>query len=303
MLRSLLSTFFFCTICLPAWAQPPGGPSEGTATDLLAAGQAAFSRKDFSLAVRSLQSLCARYKDSNECRQGKLTLGTAHFLTSQYAEAAAVLESLPCPQSRAAEVLHMLSSSYIYLGRIDDAQRALGSLYDLPPDSPEARLLTARMMVRLERETEALQALSELAGRTPPLPSANYFLGILHLGRSEFDQAITAFRREIRYNPTLSDAQYKLGDALGRKQKWIEAIPHLQMSIWLNPDQSGPYVILGKAYLNTENLQNAEAMLRRALEIDPNNSAAAYSLAQALRRAGRASEATVLFERVRKQSQ
>jgi tetratricopeptide (TPR) repeat protein len=296
---SLFAAFPMFAICSVGQEPVPPERPEPSREEMLASGSKAFHSRDFSLTIKSIEPLCTRYPNSQECAQGKLMWATANFLSSRYAEAVSVLESLPLAGRQTAEILHMLGSSYIYLGRGESAQRTLSTLSGLPPDSLEARLLTARMMIRLERETDAEKILVDLARRDSPPPATNYYLGILFLHRSQLDEAIAAFRREVIVNPTLSDAHYKLGDAYGRKQEWGRGIPHLQMSIWLNPDQSGPYILLGKAYLNTGSLQNAEAMLRRSLEIDPNSSSAAYTLAQVLTRAGKRDEAKALFEKVR----
>ncbi len=276
-----------------ASAQSPGESSP------LDRGLEAFQSRDFAAAIRLLEPLCAGPAAGAECAKGRLTLATSYFLMSRYAEAAAALSLLSERERATAEVLHMSITSSVYLGDREAALRSIGALYQLPPSSAEARLVLARMMIRLERETEAEQILKELAVLQPPPPGASYYLGILDLHRSRLDEAIAALSAEARLNPVNADVHYKLGDAFIRKQLWEQAIPHLQKSVWLNPDQSGPYFLLGKAYSQTSNLTNAEAMLRRALAIDPNSASAAYALAQVLTRAGRRDEAKALFDKVR----
>lgn len=265
----------------------------------LARGLEAFEKRDFASAIRLLEPLCADPSSAADCARARLALATSYFLLSRFQDAAASLARLSGPERASAEVLHMSITSNIHLGDQIAALRDIAALYRLPPDSPEARLMLARMMIRNERESEAERILHELAALKPPPPGANYFLGIVYLHLARLDDAIAALDSEARLNPAYADVHYKLGDAYSRKQQWNQAIPHLQKSIWLNPDQSGPYFLLGKAYFQIGNLTNAEAMLRRALAIDPNSSSATYALAQVLSRAGRRDEAKALFERVR----
>lgn len=194
----------------------------------------------------------------------------------------------------------MLAMSRIYLGHADAARKALAQLHGLPAETDEARLLTARMMIRAEREGDAMAILKALLAKPSPPPGTHYYYGVLLMASGQLDEAIQALSREIAVNPSNADIYYKLGDAFSRKQDWNSAIRYLQLSIWLNPDQSGPYILLGKAYMETGNLVNAEGILRRASTIDPNNSGALFALAQVLTRQGRATEARSIFEKLRK---
>lgn len=273
------------------------------AAALFDAGTESFLRKDFANAAGSFSRLCREYPSSAFCARARQHLATSYFLSSRYEDAIAALESLPEPERASNEALHMIAMSHIFLGQGDAARVALARLHGLTADSAEAKLLTARMMIRAEREGEAEVILKSLLASGSPPPGTYYYYGILLLAGSQVDEAIKTLSREVIVNPTNSDTYYKLGDAFGRKQDWSSAIRYLQLSIWLNPDQSGPYILLGKAYLATGDLTNAEGMLRRAAAMDPNSTAALYALAQVLTRSGRASEAKLIFDQVRRSQQ
>src|ERR1700756_1912355 len=96
---------------------------------------------------------------------------------------------------------YILGQCYIQTKDYRHAREAFAKMFDLPPDSAGAYLLTARMLFRQEFEPVALEYTQKAVSLDPKLPLAHFLLGEIHLFQSQIPEAVQDFQRELALNP------------------------------------------------------------------------------------------------------
>lgn len=246
-------------------------------------GLTEFGRKNYTRAVELLTPAVSKLTvGSPGWNEAVLALGQSHFLLGHFTEAVPWLEKRHDAKPRP-EADYMLSQAFLQTGQTAKARAVLGTLFNAPPDSPAARAITARMLIRLARNKEAQTELEAAVAADPKQPELHLILAELALATNQAETAAKHFREAVTLDASLPAAWLGLGEAESRLERWPDAIPALQKSIWLNPHTPQPYLALGKAYLRVKAYSNAETMLRKALELDPKNASAQNLLQQTLR--------------------
>ena len=191
---------------------------------------------------------------------------------------------------------YVLGVCYIAVRRYDDARRAFAAQYGFAPDSAEAYLLAARLLLRQENPSVAETFARKAIALRPELPRAHLLLGETALARADFAQAIMEFNHEREINPLDGSIYDRLGDAFMRSGNDEEAQKALSRAVLLEPNSTGPYILLGKVMLNQQNYVLASLYLERAISMDPGNYMAHTLLGHAYRRTGRIAEANTEFQ-------
>jgi tetratricopeptide (TPR) repeat protein len=223
--------------------------------------------------------------------------GIAAYQARDYGKAVAELETY-LKSRRAPEPLVMwaLGASHLRLKNVDAARLAFARLYDLRPEGAQARVVTARFLIREQLEELAQKELERARELDNHAPQLHHLLGEIALSRNDADTAVAEFRIELSTNPAFWMTHYLLGQALTRKENWKAAVGPLQKAIWLNPDFSSPYLLLGRVYMRLDDNASAEGMLKRAVDMDPNNANARFQLGTLYKKMGRPAEAAAQFE-------
>ena len=243
-------------------------------------------------AIERLEPLATAFPDGSlERREVVQVLGLCRYLSGQLREAIPLLEKTREWASGSLELQHALAMAYIQTQQPESARAAVARIFGVPAESPQARLLTAQLMIRAQLDDLAEAELRQALAADKELPHARFLLGQTALFRGRVDEALALLRDELKLNPGDAMTHYRLGDVFLHRQDWDRAIESLQRSIWLNPFFSGPYILLGRAYMQKGELATAEGMLRQAIAYDPNNSVGHYMLGQLLQRLGRREEA------------
>ncbi len=263
-------------------------------------GLEAYQGRDFNKAIQHLLPIVAAGETASGYREAVAALGMSYYLINDFQQASGLLEEASAGAPDNVELAYALAVSHLRQRNADRARRAFARMFQLPADSAQARLITAKFMMRENMENLAQLELERAAQQDPNLPQVYHQLGALAIFRGEFDQAISFLQKEIAINPGFWMAHYRLGDAYTRKELWDVAVAPLQKAIWLNPDFTSPYILLGKVYHKMGRFDLAAGLLERALSMDPNNEQGHYLLARTYQRLGRQKAARQQFEIVRK---
>ena len=254
-----------------------------------ALGKAYYQKRDFEKASKHLEIAVTQDPSDGESTQ---LLGLSYHLLNRVQQAIPLLEkvqsSLPRPDVTGS---YLLGIDYLRSNQGDKARAAFARMFSVPPDSAQAHVVLAQMMIREQFEEKAiheLQAGLEIDSRAP---MAHFLLGEMYLFKSQVEPAIVEFRKELAQNPVLWLAYWRMGDAYTRLEQWDAAETALKQSVWLNPDFTGPYILLGKVELKKGDPSLAAGFLERALKMDPNNSSAHYILGEAYQKLGRNADA------------
>ena len=233
----------------------------------------------------------AMSQDSTD-REAIQMRGVALFRMGKPAEAIPLLEkahgSVP---SANVDGNYVLGLCYMDTRRYDDARHAFATEYGFAPDSAEAYLLAARLLLRREYLPAALASAQKAASLAPTLPLTHELLGEVALAQSDIPGSIAEFEKERKLNPLFGGVYDRLGDAYTRSGEYEKAQQALDRAVLLEPASTGPYILLGKVLLKQRDPAMATLYLERAVSMDPNNFIAHGLLGQAYRATGRADDA------------
>jgi tetratricopeptide (TPR) repeat protein len=264
-----------------------GDPAmKGLALEL---GTVYYKKSDFPKAIDYLKKAVAQDPAGGEANQ---LLGISYYLNGRPADAIPLLEKVQGWYPRAnVDAAYILGTCYIQTRNYDQARKAFGKMFDVPPDSAASYLFTARMLFRQEYDPVAEQYAQKAVALDPKLPLAHFLLGELYLYKSRVPDAISEFQKELALNPADAAAYYKLADAYSRIQKFDDAERLLQRSIWLDATSTGPYILMGKVLEKKGEYELAVRALHRAATMDPNNPTTHQLLGQAYRDMGKKEDA------------
>jgi tetratricopeptide (TPR) repeat protein len=252
-------------------------------------GIAFYRKNDFMGAASNFKRALEENPEDKEAVQ---LLGLSYYFAGRPGEAIPYLEKVQSwfPIANV-DASYVLGICYIQQKQYDNARRAFGTMFDVPPDSAAGYLFTARMLLRQEFDPVAEEYALKATTLDPKLPGAHLMLGELYLYKSRVPEAIEQFQKELSQNPANAATYYKLADAYSRIQKFDDAERLLQRSIWLDATSTGPYILMGKVLAKKGELELAVRALRRAAAMDPNNPMTHHLLGQTYRDMGRKEEA------------
>ena len=252
-------------------------------------GAAYYKKSDFPRAIEYLKKAAAADPANSEATQ---LLGLSYYLGGHPADAIPLLEKVQGWYSRAnVDASYILGICYIQTKNYDQARKAFGKMFNVPPDSAASYLFTARMLLRQEYDPVAEEYAQKAVALDPKLPLVHFLLGELYLYKSRIPEAISEFQKELAINPGHAATYYKLADAYSRVQKFEDAERLLQRSIWLDATSTGPYILMGKVLEKKGEFDLAVRALQRAATMDPNNPTTHHLLGQAYRDLGKKDEA------------
>ena len=252
-------------------------------------GMAYYKKADYLKAAEYLKQATAENPDDKEAVQ---LLGLSYYLAGRPAEAIPYLEKVQTWYPRAnVDASYVLGISYIQNKDYPNARKAFATMFDVPPESGAAYLVTARMLFRQEFNPIAEEYAQKAIAADPKLPFAHQLLGEVHMYMSKIPEAISDFQQELAINPANASLYYKLGDAYSRVQKYDDAQRQLERSLWLDASSTGPYILMGKVLEKKGEPMLALRTLQRAANMDPNNPITHQLLGQAYRDIGKINDA------------
>ena len=253
-------------------------------------GLALYSQNQFVEADAAFASALKQDPSDQESTQLR---GLTLFRLGRPADAIPLLESAPAWTSQTkVDPSYVLALCYLDTRQYDNARRAFAAQYGFPPDSGQAYLLAARMLLRREYLPVAQQFAAKALELDPQLPLAHELLGEIALAGEHLDVAIAEFEKERQRNPLDGSIYDRLGDAYTRAGDYTKAQQSLQRALLLEPNATGPYILLGKVLLKRQDPVSATMYLERAEKMDPDNYITHSLLGQAYRLLGRAEDAS-----------
>jgi Flp pilus assembly protein TadD len=137
---------------------------------------------------------------------------------------------------------------------------------------------------------EALKMAPDLA-----IARVNLALALIYSGR--FDDAIEEARQAVRLLPDTPQAHFVLGLATKADNQLEDAAAAFRRVVQLDSDDAGARIHLAQIHLQERRFDEAATLAGEALDIEPYNVTAAYTVALALTRAGRAEDGQRAMQR------
>jgi predicted Zn-dependent protease len=253
-------------------------------------GLALYSQSQFAEADTAFASALKQDPHDEESTQMR---GLTLFRLGKPADAIPLLESAHQWTSQTkVDPSYVLALCYLDTRQYENARRAFAIQYGFSPESGQAYLLAARMLLRREYLPVAEQFATKALELDPQLPLAHALLGEIALAGEHLDVAIAEFEKERLRNPLDGSIYDRLGDAYTRAGDYTKAQQSLQRALLLEPNATGPYILLGKVLLKRQDPVSATMYLERAEKMDPDNYITHSLLGQAYRLLGRTDDAS-----------
>lgn len=189
------------------------------------------------------------------------------------------------------DAVYVLGLCYVHTQNYDEARRSFAQMYGVPPDSAQAHLFLARMLLRQGYDPVAEQNAQRAAAMDPKLPLVHYLLGEFYLYKSNVQKAIDEFEAEQKLNPAYAGTYDRLGDSYSRLSRYDDAQRALQRAILLDATATGPYILMGKVLIKKKDFASASNYLQKALRMDPSNYMSHHLMGEAYRGLGRTADA------------
>ena len=252
-------------------------------------GLAYYRKGDFAAAESAFAKAMAEDQEDREAVQLR---GLSLFRLGRPADAIPYLKQLQSWVGEAnVDSNYVLALCYIHAQNYDDARHSVAQLYSVPPDSPQAYLFLARMLLRQEYDAAAEQNALKAAQLDPRLPLVHFLLGEFYLYKSNVEKAISEFESEQKLNPAYPGTYDRLGDSYSRIGKYDDAERALQRAILLDATATGPYILMGKVLVKKKDFASAATYLEKALRMDPGNYIAHHLMGETYRGLGRTADA------------
>jgi tetratricopeptide (TPR) repeat protein len=166
-------------------------------------------------------------------------------------------------------------------GRVEEAIALLRQVLRDHPDSDEAHLALAKMLLRGGRTKEAEEDLRRAIAANPNLVDAHYMLAGLYLVRKDYEAAEGSYRRALALKPAHGLAHYNLGDCRLKQGNRAGAIEAFRDAVRYRPDFAAAHLELGALLLQDGKVEEAISHLDQAVRLDARNDRARTLLKQA----------------------
>ena len=218
--------------------------------------------------------------------------GLSLFQLGRHSEAISYLKQVQSWIGSAnVDASYVLGLCYMHTQNYEEARRSFAQMYGVPPDSAQARLFLARMLLRQGYDPIAEQNAQQAATMDPKLPLVHYLLGEFFLYKSAVPKAIEEFELEQKLNPAYAGTYDRLGDSYSRLGRYDDAERALQRAILLDATATGPYILMGKVLIKKKDFASASTYLQKALRMDPSNYISHHLMGEAYRGLGRTADA------------
>ncbi len=186
-----------------------------------------------------------------------------------------------------ASVVLRIAENRLASGALDDAHKAAEQALQLEPDSQEAKMVMARVLIEQGKFTEAAEILSRLCTANPLDAKSAYYLGVAQEKSGHLEEALDTYRRaygldESDLSPIKASAEVLV--ALGRQRA---ALLQIESYLPKAPEDAAMYELAGRLALMGKEYDKAVEYLQRLRDMDFKNVRYCELLARAQLGAGR----------------
>jgi tetratricopeptide (TPR) repeat protein len=166
-------------------------------------------------------------------------------------------------------------------GRLDEALALSAEVLRDHPDSDDAHLTRAKLLIRARRSREAEGELHRATQINADLTDAHFLLGAIAAGRDDWEAAERSFQRAVELKPSYGLAHQNLGTCrlkLGKKPQAEEAF---RQAVRYQPELPVARLELGALLLEAGKAKEAMPHLEQAVRLDGKNERARTLLDEA----------------------
>jgi tetratricopeptide (TPR) repeat protein len=248
-------------------------------------------------AIREFETTLRLEPENDEARYW---LAQCYGVSYQQDKKLAIVEKLVKEHPQVAKYHQSLGASYLYYGRLDEAERHLQTALKLDPKDLDTRLFYGRALAEKadspQRFQQAERELRAVLNTAPQSVDAHAALGVLHFRQGRFARAAEELERATKLGNYEEKTLFFLGQSylrLGRLpdgKKTLEryqrvsdqsrTIQHLENRILNAPDDLPARLRLAQLYHATGQFGRARFQLQEILQRQPDHKEAQQKLTQ-----------------------
>lgn len=150
------------------------------------------------------------------------------------------------------------------------------------------------------KHEDAVKQFKQAIERDPNFAIGHINLALAYSFLNDSRLSIAEAQAALKLAPTSLQAQYILGEVYKKDRVYDEAAAAFNKVLAVDPKDPYTNIQIGQIFSTQQQYQQAAEFFRRALEAEPYNSTAAYSMAQALIRAGNPAEGQKMLAQFQK---
>lgn len=270
-------------------AEQPGNPRA-----LLGIGQVMVQRSEFSQAIEPLKAAAAHPTAQKSARlalvQAYHGLGNAAAAETEQLRASGSPPDVEWPDVFIAEAAQFRTGlhpridqalSMMQHEKFKEARELIANVLRDHPDSDEAHLTKAKILIREGDSAGAQPELLRALELNPSLLDGHFLLGGVHTLHGDFEKAEKCYLRTIELKPSHGLAHYNLGECRRKRGDNAKAIDAFLDAIRYRPDLAVAHLAIGELLLQDAKHEQAIPHLENALRLDETNDQARKLLEQA----------------------
>ena len=162
-------------------------PEAFPTSQVTSADSSYYKQKKYLEAIAALEMAVQTEQPKTPAyRESVLLIGQSYFMLSQAPKAIPWLEKAPDSN----EANYMLGYAYMQTKQAAQSEAAFARLFDVKPDTANAHLLAAQMMMKQEYEPEAQAEAQQAIDIDAKLPEAHFVLAEIAIFRGRLDDAV-----------------------------------------------------------------------------------------------------------------
>lgn len=182
------------------------------------------------------------------------SLATALLARNPDKQAAmAAMERLVAYHPESPHAWMALSRMSVNVDKLDKGLDAVNKALDLSPALPDAMILKAQILVRMERKAEATQVLETAVSKHPDNTMLHFAYGRMLLDGDDLEGARKQFGRVVELDPDNAEGLYSLALLELETKQYKSGEQHLKQLLKLRPDEQNAYYYLGYSALEQGN--------------------------------------------------
>ena len=146
-----------------------------------------------------------------------------------------------------------LSRMSVNVNKLDKGLDAVNKALDLSPALPEAMMLKAQILVRMDRKAEATQVLETAVSTHPDNTTLHFAYGRMLLDGDDLEGARKQFGRVVELDAENAEGLYSLALLELETKRYKAGEQHLKQLLKLRPDEQNAYYYLGYSALEQGN--------------------------------------------------
>jgi tetratricopeptide (TPR) repeat protein len=184
-------------------------------------------------------------------------------------------------QPRIDQTLYLLRN-----GKPDEAEAVIAQVLHDHPDSDEAHLTWARVLIAKGDFAEAETELRRAIQLNPNLVDGHFLLAGIQVQKRDYEAAERSYLRAIELKPTYALAHYNLGECRLQQGNKARALEAFRDAVRYRPDLAVAQVQFGALLLEAGQVEEAISHLEDAVRLDGKNERARNLLEQARAKKG-----------------